>query len=71
MNEDQICTRSALNTGYRNIEVIIRSLERNIAGCPLSQKEAYYKALTSLLDANFKMRSIEDYLIKHYDRRKS
>lgn len=63
MNEDQICTRSALSTGYRNIEVIIRSLERNIAGCPLSKKEDYYEILTHLIKADEKLRYIEDYII--------
>ena len=63
MNGDQLCTQNALGTAYKNIEVIIRSLERNIAGCPLSKKEDYYEILTHLIKANEKLRYIEDYII--------
>ena len=63
MNGDQLCTQSAMGTAYKNIEVIVRSLERNIAGCPLSKKEDYYEILTHLIKANEKLRYIEDYII--------
>ena len=63
MNGDQLCTQNALGTAYKNIEVIVRSLERNIAGCPLSRKEDYYEILTHLIKANEKLRYIEDYII--------
>lgn len=63
MNRDQLCTQNALGTAYKNIEVIIRSLERNIAGCPLSKKEDYYEVLTHLIKADEKLRYIEDYII--------